>query len=205
MKPMLVLLGALCLAPSAFASPITYVADLAGLTAAPPNTSPGIGVAEVEVDDVAHTLSVRVSFSGLLGPTTGASIHCCVTAPGTVGIATQTPFFAGFPIGVTAGTFFDTYDTTLPNTFGAGFVNGNGGSIAQAEAALFAGLAAGTAYFNIRTLNPDTGFFAAGEIRGFLRAASVQEPATVPEPASVALMLAGIGGVTLSRRRRSAG
>ncbi|WP_139379481.1 CHRD domain-containing protein [Zoogloea sp. LCSB751] len=42
-----------------------------------PNASPATGAAMVVIDTVAHTMQVDVVFSGLLGPTTAAHIHCC--------------------------------------------------------------------------------------------------------------------------------
>ena len=68
---------------------------------------PRTGFATVVYDDLAHTLSVDASFSGLLGTTTAAHIHAATAVPGvgTAGVATQTPSFVGFPLGVTSGTF----------------------------------------------------------------------------------------------------
>jgi len=56
------------------AAPITYVAILSGAGETPP-TSPGTGIATVQLDLVAHTLDVSVTFSGLLGTTTASHIH----------------------------------------------------------------------------------------------------------------------------------
>ena len=67
-------------------------------------------------------------------------------------MATQTPSFIGFPLGVTSGTYSNIYDTTLASTYRAAFITANGGTVAGAEAALFAGLLAGQAYFNIHTV-----------------------------------------------------
>jgi hypothetical protein len=172
------------------ASPITYRTTLSGANEAPPNASPATGWAEVIVDDVAHTMSVEVSFSGLIGNVTAAHIHCCTADPGVgvAGVATQTPSFIGFPAGVTAGSYFQTFDMTLASSYRAGFI-GADGTPSTAELALFQGLADGKAYFNIHTT-----VYPGGEIRGFL------EP--VPEPASMILFGTGLAGVLARARKR---
>ena len=54
-----------------------------------------------------------------------------------------------------------TFDTLSNSTYNAPFVTANGGTAAGAEAALFAGLAAGTAYLNIHTTQNMAERFAA--------------------------------------------
>jgi hypothetical protein len=168
----------LCIAsPLAAAALITYSAILDGPSEVPPNASPGTGQAIVKYDSVAHTLAVHVDFSDLVGPTTAAHIHCCVAAPGTVGVATYPGTFPLFPVGVTAGTYDYVVDLTDSASYTAAFRNTfGGGTAAGAEAALAFGLDAGQAYFNIHT-----SVFPGGEIRGFFQ---VQQ---VPEPQSLAL------------------
>ncbi len=181
-------------AVTASATSFTYQANLNGASESPPTGSPGTGIALVTFDDVADTLRVTVNFSGLTAGTTAAHIHCCTTSIGTgnVGVATQTPTFAGFPLGVTSGAYDQFFDTTLTSTYNSAFVTAQGGTALSAEAALATGLAADQAYFNIHTTA-----FPGGEIRGFLQ--------PVPEPSTMALIAAGLAGPVLLRRRRAMG
>jgi len=160
-------LAALVLAVSspAAAAPSFFRGVLSGAAEAPPNASPGTGVAEVIIDPVAHTMQIHASYSGLLGTTTACHIHAPTTVAlsGTAGVATTTPAFAGFPLGVTSGTYSNTLDMTLTSSYNAPYITANGGTTAGAEAALFSAIAAGKAYFNLHsTVVP------GGEIRAFL-------------------------------------
>lgn len=178
------------------AAPITFYGNLSGPNEEPPNASPATGFTLVTIDRVAHTLEVFASFSGLLGLSTAAHIHV-INGPAdanladTIGpVATQTPSFAGFPLGVTSGSFFNIYDTTLASTYRAGFITA-AGSVALAEDALFDAIEEGRAYFNIHSTA-----VPGGEIRDFLQ--------PVPEPATSGLVALSIAGLVLARRRKAA-
>ncbi len=188
----IVLLSSLVGAAPAMAAPITYSAVLTGAAESPSNLSPGTGTALVTIDAVARTMKVEAQFQDLLGTTTAAHIHV-INGPGDANIAdtngpvaTTTPSFAFFPLGVTSGTMNATYDMTLASSYNPAFVTNSGG-LPPAEAQLFAAIESGRAYFNIHS-----NVFPGGEIRGFLQ--------PVPEPASIVLL--AIGGGVLARMRR---
>jgi hypothetical protein len=203
---------ALCVAVVACAmaaAPISYYAVMTGSQEAPPNASPGAGFALVTIDLEANLLEVSANFSNLLAPTTAAHIHAptaiacaglpeplpaaCTTAPtGTAGVATMTPSFLNFPLGLTSGTMQPTlFDLTLASSFNNNFLSG---STAEEKAqALAQALAEGRAYFNIHT-SPALGGFGGGEIRGFLT--------PVPEPASSLACAGGLALLFIILRRR---
>ena len=114
---------------------------------------------------MAHTLRLQASFTGLIGTTTAAHIHGPTAVPltGTAGVATTTPTFPGFPLGVTAGTYDQTFDLTSLSSYNPAFVTANGGTAASAEAALFSAIDTDRSYLNIHST-----VYGGGEIRGFL-------------------------------------
>jgi hypothetical protein len=150
------LLGAavfcLSLAPSsAKANVITYNVTLDGSQSVPVNVTSAFGSATVVVDDVADSVSVVLSFTGLTGGNASAAhIHCCVApnANGPVVIP-----FPGFPA-TTSGTYSNTFTGV--------------------SAANIAGIENGLAYINIHN-----GVFPGGEIRGDILATSAPEPASL--------------------------
>ena len=93
----------------AFGDIFTINGILSGLEEVPPNASPGTGTIAGTYDDVTNTLDFDLEFSGLLAGTTAAHFHAPappgVNAPVIIG-------FAGFPTGVTSGTFANSYVLT---------------------------------------------------------------------------------------------
>lgn len=169
---------------SAQAAVFQYSVTLDGPSEFPANGSAGTGFGTVNYDDSAHTLALQVSFTGLAGTVTASHIHAATTAPGfqNAGVATTTPTFAGFPLGVTSGTYNNTLDLTLSASWNPAYITANGGTTGSAESALAAAMAGGLAYWNIHTTS-----VPGGEIRGFLT--------PVPEPSTFAFF--GLGVVTV--------
>ncbi len=122
------------------ATTITFNVTLSGDQSVPPTGSPGTGSAIVMIDDVANTVWVDMTYSGLGAPTTNAHIHCCVLPGNNAGVAI--PFMpAGFVTGATSGTFTATFTGVAPS--------------------IIAGLENFMGYINVHTEE-----FPNGEIRG---------------------------------------
>jgi len=168
---------------------LTFDADLSGPAESPPNASPGTGFAQAIFDDNTQTLQIEVQFSGLLGTTTASHIHAATTSPGagTAGVATTTPYFVGFPLGVTSGSYSNTLDLTASSSYNSSYITAHGGTTAGAETALISAMESGTAYLNIHTT-----VVPGGEIRGFFT--------QVPEPGTVSLVM--VGALVLAWRTR---
>lgn len=185
----LVAAAVLCAAGAANAAIFVYETNMSGPAESPPNGSPGTGFATLTWDTVLNTMRLQATFTGLTGTTTASHIHAATAAAGTgtAGVATQTPSFVGFPLGVTTGSYDATFDLTLSGSFNPSYVTNNGGTPATAAAALKAAIDAGKAYLNIHSST-----FGGGEIRGFW--------VLVPTPGSGAML--GVAGLVALRRRR---
>jgi hypothetical protein len=81
-------------------------------------------------------MRVEVDCVNLIGTRTASHIHCCTAVPGTgtAAVATTTPTFAGFPLGVTGGTYDATLLMTAAGSYNPAFITANGGTPAAAVA-----------------------------------------------------------------------
>jgi hypothetical protein len=163
----------------------TFAGVMLGSNEVPPNASPATGFSAVTV--MGDTLTVDVSWSGLMGGNPGAAhIHCCVTPGNNVNVAIP---YTSFP-STTSGTYIHTFDLLDASIYTMNFLTNFGGGTAMgARDALIAGLEAGEAYSNIHNA-----VYPGGEIRADL--------AQIPEPSSVLLMGAGLLGIAAYARRR---
>ena len=184
----LLVVVAAALAPAANSAILTFDAELAGTNEVPPNASPGTGQGRVEIDTVLRTMRLEMSFMNLLFPTTASHIHCCALPGANGGVATQVPTFAGFPLGVTSGTYLQVFDMTLASSYNPAFIAAQGGTPLSAFDALVANMQAGLTYLNIHTVQ-----FGGGEIRGQL--------VKVAEPGTLALVLIACAALLVVRRR----
>ena len=187
----LALAGATALAAPAFAqtSVPTYRAIASGQAEEPPNASAGNSLTTIEINGL--QLLVDAPFRDLTGTTVMAHIHCCTTEAFR-GVAPVAVPFDDFPTGVRAGTYNATIPLDEETSYDPAFLAANGGTTAGAYSALVDAINANEAYVNIHT-----SAYPNGEIRGFLVAAPI------PEPAEWAMLGAGLAGlVWLGRRRR---
>lgn len=150
------LLGVSFAAVESRATIFNYVVTLDGLQETPPNASPAFGFGTADIDNVLSTVTLNVSFTGLLGSQTAAHIH--TGAPGVPG-----PVSIPLPVGSPIVGVFGLTPTQLSD------------------------MLAGNTYINIHST-----VFPGGEIRGQI---------VVPEPTTVTLVLAGIAGLFVLKRK----
>jgi hypothetical protein len=182
-------LAAATLLASAAQAQTTFTAVASGTSETPPNDSPGSSVASFGIDGT--VVHLEVTFDDLLAGTTAAHIHCCTAAAfaGTAPVAIPFPFF---PLGETNGSYNYAFDLNDPDRYDPAFLAAFGGTPASASTALIDAMNANEAYLDIHTTQ-----FPAGEIRGFLVAAPI------PEPATWGMLGLGLAGLGLMRRRRA--
>jgi hypothetical protein len=162
-----------------------YSAPLSGAQQVPPVATPASGMAMFTLSGMS-TLSVNVMFANLSSGTLFAHIHAPAPLGANAPVAVP---FAGFPVGVTSGTYNATLNLDLASSYEPAFLTANGGSTAAARTALLNAMNGGLAYVNVHTAN-----FPGGEIRG--------QVGVVPEPSTYALLGTGVAGLGLVARRR---
>lgn len=165
-------------------------ATASGPAESPPNGSAGSSVAAFEIDG--NILRAEVPFRDLLGTTTAAHIHCCTTESFT-GVAAVAIPFVDFPLGVTAGSYTHAFDLSDATVYDPAFLSAFGGTPQSASAALIDAINSSQAYLNIHTDQ-----YPGGEIRGFMVAAPI------PEPATWGMLAMGMAGLGMMARRRRA-
>ena len=104
----LALASALALGTATLAQATTfgYTATLKGINEVPANASPAAGSAFIIYDDVASTISITGSFSGLVAPLTAGHLH----GPALPGVnASVIHGFPGLPLGSTSGSWSDVW------------------------------------------------------------------------------------------------
>lgn len=143
----------LALSPAAQAAVIPLNFTLSGLNEVPSNASTATGTLVGTYDDGTDTLAYTVNFSGLSAVSTAAHFHAPAPAFQN-GPVTIVP--AGFPAGVTSGTYVNSHILT-----------------ATQENQLLTGLM----YFNIHTVA-----FPGGEIRSQLLPDNIPPFVTAPAP-----------------------
>jgi hypothetical protein len=182
------------LSSSARAHEEFFFANLTGSGATPPNGSPGVGTALITFDLDLVTMRIEIQFSGLTSNTTAANVHAAtaLAGTGTAGIATAPPSLSGFPLGVTNGTYDQTFDMTVAGSYNPAFLTISGGTVSDGLNALIFALEQNKAYLNIETAS-----FPGGEITGFFA------PVAAPEPGTLALALLGGAGLLVRRRKVS--
>jgi hypothetical protein len=161
-----------------FATIITFDATLTGSGEVPPNGSPATGTFSLTLDDVADTLMINETFSGLSAPATAAHIHAGA-GPGANAPVVLNFVGSGFPTGATSGSFNHTFDLETSLS----------GSITINQ--FISDLESGLAYANIHDAD-----FPGGEIRGQLEAVL----SAMPEPETSFLLMLGFGVLIVIRR-----
>jgi CHRD domain/PEP-CTERM motif len=190
MKLRILLLSSLvAMTATSMAHEFVFFGTFSGLNEVGPNNSAGTGTSMITLDMDLVTMRVQTTFSGLTGTVSASHLHIG-NGPGTNGgVASQLPTFAGFPSGVTSGTYDNTFDMSQAASWNASYISANGGTATAAFNALATAMNLGKGYHNIHTST-----VGSGEIRANF--------VPVPEPATMTVLALGLAAI--ARRRKSA-
>ena len=200
--------AALALAAAALSAQATVYSFNATLNSAgevfPGSASAATGLATLSYDDLGtvsvldDTFSLILAVNGLSGPATAYHLHGAATASenGPVRVSLDSaPFLTSANSGgllVVTG-FGIPVASLLPSIDPVPATPASGLNAGHPSMSFLAMLQGGLAYMNVHTAT-----YGGGEVRGQL----IQVGA-VPEPSSYALLLGGLGLITLLARRRS--
>ena len=166
LRTILTLAMACTCAQAAFGHHVRYTADLKGATVSPPSGSTALGHVVVVIDEDLHRMQILVEFSDLVGAVTEVHLHgpTAEVFAGAASAITPSPAPAGFPTGVTSGTYTSSlFDLESASSYDPAFVAAHPPFVTNSMQAMFDALNAGTAYFDIHTTA-----FPDGEVRGFV-------------------------------------
>ena len=108
MKVLVSALTVFLLSVSAGAATITFNVVLDG--AQEGNLSTATGAATLILDDVANTLDMNLTYTGLTSPLSNAHIHCCSLPPTPAGVII--PMVPPMTTGATSGSFANVFSIT---------------------------------------------------------------------------------------------
>ncbi len=178
----------------------SYDSVMSGPNEFPVNASPGTGYLAPASTTTSrrHRLALHADFTGLTGTTTASHIHAATLVPfaGTAGVATTTPSFAGFPLGVTSGSFAKAFGPNISIELESLVRLRHQWHRGTHRSRLYSRATRGQGLLEYPLHN-----FGGGEIRGFMTLVPVvPEPTTVPGQLT-ALGVAALGCVARRRRR----
>jgi hypothetical protein len=87
--------AALCFATAAFGAHYTGTVNISAANEVPVNASPATGIAYIELDTAANTLTYHITYSGLTTAETAAHIHGFAAAGANAGVLHPLPATAG--------------------------------------------------------------------------------------------------------------
>ena len=188
------------------AAPIAFVANLLPTNEVPPTASTGRSsairippVTRLPRDPALVVPEAACEGAATVSTTTASAAVAKATAAReryAMAVATTTPTFAGFPLGVTSGTYNNTLNMLAASSYNPAFIAGPfdpSHTVVGAETALFNGIENLETYLNIHTQQ-----FGGGEIRGILVAPSLTPLVPAGAPTNAVAVSSAIDAVFAS-------